>query len=167
MVTREKQEPLHSGAAAIKATLFPLNYSGSVDKLSLLLHSPKRSHPEPGKRHCETNCNHHPPRSNSSGLVFCIFVRQRDAAKASHREENKPCYLKPKLVKHAPERSRSSTRRRSNCSDCATALGMLPRQTSRHSGNDSQLSCRGNLAHGLDFNSLWRYNGAACRRANR
>ena len=150
----------------MKANLFGL-VGASLDQLSLLLHSPKRSHSEPGKRHGETNCNHHPPRSYSSGLVFCIFMRQRDAAEASHREENKPCYLKPKLVQDAPERSRSSTHRRSNCVDCATAFGMLPRQTSCYSGNYSELSCCGNLAHGLDFNSLWRYNGAACRRANR
>src|ERR1700730_77076 len=88
-------------AAAMKANVFGL-VGASLDQLSLLLHSPKRSHSEPGKRHGETNCNHHPPRSYSSGLVLCIFVRQGDAAKASHREENKPCYLKPKLVQDAP-----------------------------------------------------------------
>ena len=151
---------MHPGTAAINANSFGL-IRASADRLSLLLHSPKRSHSEPGKRQGETNCNQHPPRSYSSCLESCIFVRQRDAAKASHREENKPCYLKPELVQDASERSRSSTHRRSNCADCATAFGTLSRQTSRYSGSYSQLSRRGNLAHGLDFNRLWRYNDAA------
>ncbi len=34
------------------------------------------------------------------------------------------------------------------------AFRLLRRNPCRH----SQLSCRGNLAHGLDFNSLRRYN---------
>ena len=163
MVIRAKQKAVHPAAQRQSSELI----RASVGQLSLLLYSPKRSHSEPGKRHCETDCDHHPPRSYSSCLVFGIFVRQRDAAQASHCEENKPCYLKPKLVQDAPERPRGGAHRRSHCADCATAFGTLPRQASCDSGNYSQLSCGGNLVHGLDFNSLRGYNGAACRRANR
>lgn len=61
------------------------------------------------------------------------------------------------------ERSGCSADRTHGGAERAVASGALAGQLSCNSGRDTQLSEGRNLTHGLDFNSLRSYNGAACR----
>jgi hypothetical protein len=126
---------------------------------TLLPHLPERTHPKPGKGHGEANCNHHAPQSSTTRLVLRILFSRSESATRRHHQKNQPRNLKPQLMQHAPERpgGRRNCLRHGPCRPAA--LDLLP----GHARHYPQLSCRRNLAHGLDFNSLRRYNGASLR----
>jgi hypothetical protein len=86
-------------------------------------------------------------------------MHQSNPATPRDHQENKARNLQPQLMQHpsqgAARRGDGAGRR----SHRPAALGLLPRYP-RHR---PELSCRRNLAHALDFNSLRRYNGASVR----
>src|SRR5580700_184704 len=53
-------------------------------------HPPERTHPKPGKRHCETNCNHHTAQPRPPGVIFRIFVHRLNPTTQCHQQENQP-----------------------------------------------------------------------------
>jgi hypothetical protein len=83
-------------------------------------------------------------------------MRRSDAAAARHHQEYQARNLKPQLVKDATQSPRRGKDRLLRRTDDPAALSLL-RGYSRH---HSQLPCGRNLVHGLDFNSLRRYNNA-------
>jgi hypothetical protein len=119
-------------------------------------HPPERTHPKPRKRQCETNCNHHTPKARLPGLIFRIFVGQRNPAAGRYQQENKPRNLQPQLMQHPPKGASRRRNRAGGGPHRPAAFGLLRRHPRHH----PYLLCRRNLAHGLDFNSLRRYNDA-------
>jgi hypothetical protein len=83
-----------------------------------------------------------------------ILFRRSKPATRGHHQKNQPGNLQPQLMQHPPKRPPHSRQGASRGPHRPAALSLLRSYPCRH----SQLSCRGNLAHGLDFNSLRRYN---------
>src|SRR5271167_1322110 len=73
--------------------------------LALPTHSPKRTQPEPTKRHGETNGNRDSPGSRMPGCVLHILADPRGAAEGGHRQKHGASHFQPQLVHRAAERS--------------------------------------------------------------
>jgi hypothetical protein len=99
------------------------------------------------------------PKSYLSSVVFCILPRQAHPATRGHQQENHPRNLQPQLMQHPSERPGHRRHGAGHGSHGPATLGLLR----RHAPDYPDLSCRGYLAHGLDFSSLRRYNGANLR----
>jgi hypothetical protein len=89
-------------------------------------------------------------------MIFPVLLHRCAGKAERHDEEKEPHNLEPQLVGRARERPRSGA-------DCAhqrpqrtVASGLL----AGNSGRRSELSQGRNFIHGLDFNSLRRYNDA-------
>jgi len=123
-------------------------------------HSPERAHSEPRESQREANRNQHPPSRRVSSLVFPILTRQSEAAERRHKQEHRARHFQPQNVGHLPERPRRRARPLQHRAPGAAAHGLFGKQLPRHARGCPQLPCGRNVVHGLDFNSLRRYNGA-------
>jgi len=146
---RSAEEP----AVACSAT----NPAPSPRSPTLHPNPPERTHPKPRKRHCETNCNHHPAHPNPPGLVLRILFCCGKPATSRHHQENQPRNLQPQLMQHPSQGPRHRSSGLSRGPHHPAALDLLR----GHAPHHPDLSCPRNLAHGLDFNSLQRYNDAS------
>jgi hypothetical protein len=127
---------------------------------ALLSHSPERAHAKPRERQREANCNQHPSGRRVSCLVFLILTRQGEAAKYRHRQEHSAGHFQPQNMGQLPKRPCGRTRPLPHRVPDAAARGLFGKQLSRHARGCPQLPCGRNVVHGLDFNSLRRYNDA-------
>ncbi len=123
---------------------------------SLFLHLPERADSKPGKRYCEANRNRYAPPPRLPAMVFPILFCRGARETQSHNQEHNPCNLQPQLVQYAAESPPGSGGGLGGRAHRPAALGQLRCHPRRH----CYLSSSRNLAHGLDFNSLQRYNGA-------
>jgi hypothetical protein len=73
-----------------------------------------------------------------------------------HYEKNKACHFKPKLMQHASKSARRTANGAHNSIKRAAAARLIACDPCR----DARLAPCRNFAHGLDFNSLRRYNDA-------
>src|ERR1700733_666143 len=121
--------------------------------------SPERTHAKPRKCHGEANCSRPAPPPTPPGLIFRIFLRRGKPATRRHHQENQPRNLQPQLMQHPSKGPRRRSRSLSRGPHRPAPHNMLPCYPRRY----PDLSCRRNLAHGLDFNSLRSYNGASSR----
>ena len=124
--------------------------------LALPPHSPERSQPEPGKGHGAANCNRQPSAAHPPGMIFPVFLDRSAAKTQGHHEEDNPRNLKPQLVQRAPERACRGTDGAHDGAERAAAARLVP----CNPRYDACPSPGRNFAHGLDFNSLRRYNDA-------
>jgi hypothetical protein len=135
----------------------PSTRPGLVSRaLAFSARAPERTQTEPTKRHRAGNCNRKSAGPHPSGVIFPVFLHGGAGKAECHDEENDSDHFQPQLVGCARERSHD---RASTChqrAERAAAACLLPRNTRRR----AQLLERRNFAHGLDFNSLWRYNDA-------
>jgi hypothetical protein len=87
-------------------------------------------------------------------MIFSILLHSGAGKAERHEEEKQSHNLQPQLVSGAPERSRRGADRAHQRPERAIASGLL----AGNSGRRSQLLQGRNFIHGLDFNSLRRYN---------
>jgi hypothetical protein len=120
---------------------------------------PKRTNPKPRKHHCEENCNRHPTEPGMPSLIFPILPDRGAPKTQGHHQENKPRNLQPQLMQHPSAGTRRRRHGTAGCPYHPAALDLLRCDPRHH----PDLLCCGNLIHGLDFNSLWRYNVASPR----
>src|ERR1700684_2822079 len=92
-------------------------------------------------------------------MIFFIFVGEFDSTAGRHHQENKPRNLEPQLMRHLPQGAARGGDGASCCPHHPVALGLLGRDARPH----PYLADSRNLAHGLDFISLWGYNDANLR----
>ncbi len=89
-------------------------------------------------------------------MVFAVLLHCGTSKGEGHEKENESNDLEPQLVSGASERAGRGADPRYDRVEGAVAPGPAPGDLSY----DPQLSEGRNFAHGLDFNSLWRYNDA-------
>ena len=127
---------------------------------ALLFHSPERAHAKPRESQREANCNQNPPSRRASCLVFLILTRQCKSAEHRHGQEHRARHFQPQHMSHLPERSCRGARSLPHRIPDAAPRGLFGKQLPGHARGCPQLPCGRNVVHGLDFNSLRRYNGA-------
>jgi hypothetical protein len=94
-------------------------------------------------------------------MKFSVLLHSGSGKAKGHDEEKESHHLQPQLVGGAPERSRGGADRAHDRAERTVAYGLLPGHLPGNSGRHPELSKSRNLVHGLDFNSLRRYNDAA------
>jgi len=126
----------------------------------LLLHPPERAHAKP--RECQRKADHnqHSPGRRVSRLILRVLAHQVKSAKYRQGQKHRARHFQPQNVGHLPKRSRRGARPLQHRAPGAAARSLLREQPPRHARGCPQLPCGRNVAHGLDFNSLRRYNDA-------
>jgi hypothetical protein len=95
-------------------------------------------------------------------VIFPVFPERARHETEGHHQENNSSYFEPKLVGGARESSQSCANRALYRAERAAAAGSLAGIVPGNTRRYAQLLERRNFAHGLDFNSLGRYNDATC-----
>jgi SAM-dependent methyltransferase len=96
-------------------------------------------------------------------MIFPVLFHGGSGKAEGHDEEKESRNLQPQLMGRAAKRSRRGADPAHHCAERATASGLLSSIVPGNSGHHAQPSQGRNFIHGLDFNSLWRYNDATCR----
>ena len=89
-------------------------------------------------------------------MIFSVFLDRSAAKTQGHHEEDNPRNLKPQLMQGVSERPCRGADGAHDGTERAAAARLVPRNP-RH---NARFSPGRNFAHGLDFNSLRRYNDA-------
>ena len=87
-------------------------------------------------------------------MILSIFPDRGTAKEEGHHQENEAHDLKPELVQHAAGGAGRGAHGTGGGFDGAAAAYLI----ACHPHRDTCFSPTGNFAHGLDFNSLRRYN---------
>ncbi len=117
---------------------------------------PEGTQSEPAKGERETNGNRQTTAASARSMIFFILFEGGTGKTEGHQEENQAHHLEPELVRRASERATGGAHTAHHRVERTASSGLLPGDPCYH----AELSeCR-NLAHGLDFNSLRRYNDA-------
>jgi hypothetical protein len=87
-------------------------------------------------------------------VIFGIFPCCSAGAAGRHHQKNQPRHLQPQLMQDPSEGAARRSYRAACRPDNPIALGLL----GRNPGNNPEFFCWRDVTHGLDFNSLRRYN---------
>ena len=94
--------------------------------------------------------------ANLSSVIFSVFLKRGAAEAEGHDQKNHSRHLQPELVGDMQEGPGRRLDGAHDGAERAVAARLLARDPRHH----PNLSPSGNFAHGLDFNSLRRYNDA-------
>jgi hypothetical protein len=72
--------------------------------LTLPVHSPKRTQPEPGECKRKANGDSDAPRPNLSGVILAVLFERGAAQAERHHQKENSGHLQPKFVEHVAER---------------------------------------------------------------
>ena len=95
-------------------------------------------------------------------MIFAVFLEGGAGKAECHDEEDDSDHFQQQLVGCARERSRGRANSCHQRAERAAAADPLRGVIPGNSGRCTQLLERRNFTHGLDFNSLGRYNDATC-----
>ncbi len=96
-------------------------------------------------------------------MIFPVLLQCAARETECHEEKNNSSYFQPELVAARDEGPQGGANRAFCRTERAAAAGLLADIVPGYTRRCAQLLERRNFGHGLDFNSLGRYNDATCR----
>jgi hypothetical protein len=125
--------------------------------LTLFSRSQKRTDSKPYKSQGKASRDRHTVGRGLPSAVFHVLTRQRAGAEESNEQKQRARYFEPELVRRMTKGAQGRFRAAQNGIQRAAAASLLVGDAS----NGSKFLQIRNFRHGLDFNSLRRYNDAS------